>query len=67
MARGFFGAHLAKVAEQVIVLRPVDQRDVARISALDEQRFVRDTAIGPQSVPFQGRLQLVGLLLMGSL
>jgi len=45
MARGFFGGHLAKIAEDVIVLRPVDQRDVARIRALDEQRLVGDAPV----------------------
>ncbi|OQB94286.1 MAG: hypothetical protein BWX84_00272 [Verrucomicrobia bacterium ADurb.Bin118] len=41
--------HLAKIAEPIIILWPVYQRDVARIRAGNKQRLVRQAPIRPQS------------------
>ena len=59
--RGFLSAYLAKIAQHVVVLRPVHQRDVALIRALDELRLVGDAAIGPKA----GALFRIGLQLGG--
>src|SRR5579863_10419232 len=64
MARGFFFAHVENVPQPVIVLRPVHQRDVARVGARSEIPPPRDAPIEP---PSTCRSLLVALRVEGEL